>query len=66
MTRRRALWLIVVVAVLAVAFYLWGSSHTPNGQPALVSLDPRNIATFQQSFDAAAADARLVFLLSPT
>ena len=66
MTPRRALWLIAVVAVLAVAFYLWGWSHTPNGQPALVSLDTRNEATFQQSFDAAAADARLVFLLSPT
>jgi hypothetical protein len=66
MTRRRALWLIAVVTLLAVAFYLWGSSHTPNGQPPLVSLDPRNVANFQQSFDASAADARLVLLLSPT
>ena len=66
MTRRRALWFVAVVTLLAVAFYLWGSSHTPNGQPALVSLDPWNIANFQQSFDAAAADTRLVLLLSPT
>ena len=66
MTRRRALCLIVVVTLLAVAFYLWGSSHTPTGQPPLVSLNPRNVTNFQQSFDAAAADTRLVLLLSPT
>jgi hypothetical protein len=66
MTRRRALWLIVVVTLLAAAFYLWGSSHTPNGQPPLVSLNQGNVTNFQHSFDAAAADTRLVLLLSPT
>ena len=66
MTRRRAIWLIVVVTLLAVASYLWGSSHTPDGQPPLVSLSPRNVTSYQQSFDAAAADTRLVLLLSPT
>ena len=66
MTRKRALWLIVAVGLLGVAFYLWGSSHTPNGQPPLVSLNRANVTSFQQSFDAAAADTRVVLLLSPT
>jgi hypothetical protein len=66
MTRKRALWLIVLVALVAVAFYLWGSSHTPPGQPPLVSLNHANVADFQQSFNAANADTRIVLLLSPT
>lgn len=66
MTRRRALWLIAVVTLLGVAFYLWGSSHTPPGQPPLVSLTEGNVADFQQRFNTAAADTRLVLLLSPT
>jgi hypothetical protein len=66
MTRKRALWLIVTVALLAVAFYLWGSSHTPPGQPPLVLLDHANVGEFQQRFNAASADTRIVLLLSPT
>ena len=66
MTRKRVLWLIFTVALLAVAFYLWGSSHTPPGQPPLVSLDHANVVEFQQRFNAASADTRIVLLLSPT
>jgi hypothetical protein len=66
MNRKRALWLIIAVLLLAVAFYLWGSSHTPAGQPALVSLNPTNVAEFQRSFNAAAASTRIVLLVSPT
>jgi hypothetical protein len=66
MTRRRALWLIAVVTLLAVAFYLWGSRRTSPGQPPLMSLNQANVANFQQSFNVAAADTRIVLLLSPT
>ena len=66
MTGKRTLWLVFVVAILAVAFYLWGSSSTPAGQPPLVSLNERNISEFQQSFNAAVSGTRIVLLLSPT
>lgn len=66
MRRKTGLWLIVVIALLAVAFYLWGSSHTPPGQPPLVALNNANVVEFQQSFNAAVADTRIVLLLSPT
>ena len=66
MTRKRALGLTVVVSLLVVAFYLWGSNDTPPGQPPLVSLNHGNLSNFQQSFDAAAGDTRIVLLLSPT
>lgn len=66
MTRKGTFWLIVVIVFLAVAFYLWGSSHTPPGQPPLVSLNNANVIDFQQSFNAAASNTRIVLLLSPT
>jgi hypothetical protein len=66
MTPRRGLLLIFAVAILAVGFYLWGSSSTPPGQPPLVSLNQANIAQFQQSFNAAISNTRVVLLLSPT
>jgi hypothetical protein len=66
MTRKRALWLVFAVVILAVTFYLWGSSSTPPGQSPLVSLNEGNISEFQQSFNAAVSDTRIVLLLSPT
>ena len=66
MTGKRALWLVAAIVVLAVAFYLWGSGHTPPGQPALVSLNDASVLDFQESFNAANADTRIVLLLSPT
>jgi hypothetical protein len=66
MTGKRALWLVAAMVVLAVAFYLWGSSHTPPGQPPLMSLNEASVLDFQQSFNVANSDTRIVLLLSPT
>jgi hypothetical protein len=66
MTRNRALWLVFAIMILAVGFYLWGSSSTPPGQPPLISLNEGNVGQFQQSFNAAISNTRIVLLLSPT
>ena len=66
MIRKRALWLVFAIAILTVGFYLWGSSSTPAGQPPLVSLNEANVSQFQQSFNAAFSNTRIVLLLSPT
>ena len=66
MTRRRTGWLIFAITLLAIGFYLWGSSSTPPGQPPLVFLNQSNVAQFQQSFNAAISETRVVLLLSPT
>ncbi len=66
MKRRRAGWLIFAIALLAIGFYLWGSSSTPPGQPPLVALNKANVVQFQQSFNAAISETRVVLLLSPT
>jgi hypothetical protein len=66
MTRRRTLCLFFAIGIVAIAFYLWGSSSTPPGQPPLVSLNEANISQFQQSFNAPISNTRIVLLLSPT
>jgi hypothetical protein len=66
MTRKSALWLVSAIAILAIGFYLWGSSSTPPGQPPLVSLNEGNVSQFQQTFNAAVSSTRIVLLLSPT
>lgn len=65
MARKQAL-LVFVIAILVVGFYLWGSNSAPPGQPPLVSLTEANVSQFQQSFNAAASNTRIVLLLSPT
>ena len=66
MRRKRAFWVILAIAILAVGFYLWGSSSTPPGQPPLVSLNDGNVSQFQESFNAVISNTRIVLLLSPT
>jgi hypothetical protein len=66
MTRKRALWLMVAIALLLIGFYLYGSSRTPAGQPPLESLTKSNVADFQQRFDTATRYTRVLLLLSPT
>ncbi len=66
MIRKQALWLVFAIAILAVGFYLWGSSFTPAGQPPLVSLKEANVSQFLQNFNAAVSNTRIVLLLSPT
>ena len=66
MTRKRALRLVFAIAILVLGFYLWGSSSTPPGQPPLVSLTEANVSQFQQGFNSAVSNTRIVLLLSPT
>lgn len=66
MRRKTTLWLVIVIALVAMVLCLWGSSRTPAGQPPLLSLNNADVIDFQQTFNAAAADTRIVLLLSPT
>lgn len=66
LNRKRILWPVIVMIVLAIAFYLWGSSSTPAGQPALTLVNSATVQDFQRSFDAASSLTRVVLLVSPT
>lgn len=61
-----AILIIVVAAALAGFWYFWGSSRTPVGQLALVSLTQENFIQFTREFNGTADRPRLILLLSPT
>ena len=58
----------LLAALLAggAAWYLWGPSTAPEGQPALVVLTPENFAQFKERFNQTSGSMRVVALLSPT
>jgi hypothetical protein len=61
-----AFCLVGIIAVLLIVWYLWLSTGTPPGQPALTSLTQNNLVHFRNDFNGAEGAARLVLLLSPT
>jgi hypothetical protein len=65
---RRRLWiaagLLLLLALGGIAaLYFWAPRRTPAGQSPLANLD---LAAFQQAFNDAAGQVRVVLLLSPT
>lgn len=66
MKRKWFVAVIVIAAFGALAWYAWGPSYTPNGQPPLRSLANNDISAFKDSFNDAADRVRIVLLLSPT
>ncbi len=66
MKKRAAIIGVIVLLLLMAAFYLWGPSSVPRGQPPRVTLSNVNFSEFENAFDADANVLRLVLLLSPT
>jgi hypothetical protein len=66
MKRIVTIGLLLSALVLAALFYFGGGGQPPSGQPALLSLTPRNVIEIKDEFNAAKGDVRLLLLLSPT
>jgi hypothetical protein len=64
--KEQILWFVGLAFALLVAWYFLWSDQTPAGQPPLTYLRLNNTDQFKHQFDAAAENARLVVLLSPT
>jgi hypothetical protein len=61
-----SLAVLALVAGAWVAYHHWAPHDAPAGQPTLASLTPENLDDFRELFNAAAGDARVMILLSPT
>ena len=61
-----ALWVVGVIVAFLIVWYLWLSKGTPSGQPPLTSLTQNNLDHFENDFNGAGDEARLLLLLSPT
>lgn len=67
MKRKYVFGAILSVTLLGGALvYLHGAGQVPPGQAPLQSLTPQNVSAIKNSFNAAAEDARVLLLLSPT
>ena len=66
MTIKRILGLGAIAAVGAAIFYYYGGHQAPDGQPPLAELSPANFASFQEAFNKADGEVRVVLMFSPT
>jgi hypothetical protein len=66
MSRKRILLVVVVVAILAVAYYLYGGHSTPKGQPPLASFSGNDLTPLKTAFNSSGASVRVLVMLSPT
>ncbi len=66
--KRAAIFLAIAGIAIAgaLAWNLWGTAKTPEGQPGLVWLEPANFTQLQKSFNENDGKVRIVALLSPT
>jgi len=60
--------LIALLTVLSAALLAWRvlGHQTPKGQPPLMYLTGENLANFEENFNNAADQSRMLLLLSPT
>jgi hypothetical protein len=66
LNKKFILWSMGSAFVLLLAWHFLWSATTPSGQPPLTYLRPDDPGHFQREFDDAAANNRMVLLLSPT
>jgi len=66
MNRKRVFSAVIVLALLGAAYYFYGGSSTPKGQPRLVSFSSSDLAPLKGAFNDSASSIRFLVLLSPT
>ncbi len=66
MNRKRILFVALLLAAFGIAYYFYGGSSTPKGQPPLVSFSSGDLAPLKSAFNNSASSIRVVVMLSPT
>ncbi len=66
MNRKRIFSVVLAVALLGAAYYFYGGSSTPKGQPRLVSFSSGDLTPLKGAFNDSATSIRVVIMLSPT
>jgi hypothetical protein len=64
--KKHIAWLAGFGVALFLGWHFLWSARTPKGQPPLTYLRPNDTDQFKREFDMAAANSRVVLLLSPT
>jgi hypothetical protein len=66
MNRKRIFPVVIVLALLGAAYYFYGGSSTPKGQPRLVSFSSGDLTPLKGAFNDSASSIRVLVMLSPT
>jgi hypothetical protein len=66
MNRKRIFLTVIVLALLGAAYYFYGGSSTPKGQPRLVSFSSGDLTPLKSAFNDSASSIRVLIMLSPT
>ena len=66
MNRKRIFPFVVVLTLLASAYYFYGGSSAPKGQPRLVSFYSGDLTPLKGAFNDSASSIRILVMLSPT
>ena len=66
MNRKRIVFVALVLIVFGFAYYFYGGSVTPKGQPPLVRFSSGDLTPLKSAFNDSASSIRVVAMLSPT
>ncbi len=66
MNRKRIFLIALVLIAFGIAYYFYGGSSTPNGQPSLVRFSSDDLTPLKSAFNDSASSIRVVVMLSPT
>ncbi len=66
MNRKRIILVALVLIVFGFAYYFYGGSSTPNGQPSLVRFSSDDLTPLKSAFNDSASSIRVFVMLSPT
>lgn len=66
MSRRKWIWIALVVVLATFGYRSFGTHNAPAGQPPLAHLDAGSIEALRADFNRAADGVRIIVLLAPT
>ena len=66
MGHKRITFLSLAAIGFLLFYYLYGGSTVPKGQQPLLRLNPSNVASLKEAFNASASSVRVLVLVSPT
>ncbi len=63
---KKLFYVVLAAVALGVAYFFYGGSSTPKGQPPLLSFSSGDLTPLKTAFNASAASTRILVMLSPT
>ncbi len=63
---KKLFYVVLAAVALGVAYFFYGGSSTPKGQPPLLSFSSGDLTPLKTAFNASASSTRILVMLSPT